>query len=770
MKVREILSPSEIKALRRKNATNDEIIAIARNKRDNLNIQNNQPQKPIQTEAQKKEYDYLMNSDETFPSILRGMTKTGQRVVSAADWVSEKVGLDLIDDNSTLGKGINDLGNELDKKKEEVSLSGIHQEIKDLENKKGRTSLEVAELRKLKKRIKNKKQLQEDGANAEGVIENVAAGVKTMVDQMTHPEEWTAQGVTEFFVDPLNAVSFGTGAVVSKVARKLTQKIAIGGTGGFIEGASVNSAFEYAVAKGENKSDKEASNIAIQSAAGGGAAGSVFGAVGGATTRTKSPKLEGKSVKDILDNDLLKVDDTFNIDVKPDEPIPNKTIDPKYAQGEILIQDYKPDFKVVYDNLPVVLSPDDISNIMNKSFEVDNKYKSGDILETQKVNEPNFRMVYENLPAKLNELVETQIIDEPLAKQIEYKNKLILVGHEDVIYSDLKGWSERVSQDIVDASYAKKMQDIQKAESLSNEYLANADQIQTELISAEATPAQIKDTVNQRLIPTKEELSITSTLNSGMPMENRFTGARVRVLLENSIAAQNKTPDEFMATIKRAGATDEFAKVLTQSYMNKSLDMFDDFLSEKLTTKITEETKLLKQNLNETIIKGADDARARIDELNKRADESRGQDANSKQDSKAREQDSTKLEQKENESNQNSNEALHNDSGDNIQDSNAQKDTKSSNEDGTADTKSESNKVVQGEKSILDRDKKTEVLEKEIQGIEENLNQLLAEQKEAENANILPHMQKKSQKRIEEINQQIIEKKYEKSMKNFEEC
>lgn len=662
MKVGDFLSTSEIKQLRAINATDKQILALARQRRDEKN--QTTTTQTNQTPTQKKHYDYIMEGEGVIPSVLRGAAKSGQRVVSAADFVAESVGLDLIDDNSVIGQKINELGQKLDDKKEQTVNNDLKLQIEELENKKGRNTLDNQELRNLKNRVKEKEELNSQSANAQGLSQNIKAGINQMIDVATNPSEWTMQGVSEFLLDPLNAVSFGAGGITSKVGRTLGEKIAAGASAGAVEGAVVNSSFEYAVARGENKSFEEAKKIATQSAAGGVAAGSFFGATGAlaptGTTANKLKKLEGKSTKDILDNDLLKVDGT------------------------------------TYDDIPT-LKEKDIKDIKKRVFKVEEKYKKGDILEQEK--EPNFTLVYDNLPAKLNELVETEIIPDEVAKQIEYKNKLLLLGHKDVIYADLKGWSQRVSQDIIDASYAKKMNDINIAEDLANKRVLEASQIQEELLQQNIPSSEIVKTVNQRLLPTKEELSISNTLNNGFPLENRVVGTRVRNLLENSIQLQNKTPDEFIQGLKRAGIVDEFAKVLTQSYINKDINIFDDFLSEKMATKITEDTKLLKTNLIETFIKKVEDEKS--NKNNKQELEQTGQEGTSKESAETRKENQSSNEQTGNEQNQSSDETLHSNSGDDTNNTNTREgkdSTKTDEKDTTKDTKEQ---VVQ-EQSILD--------------------------------------------------------------------
>lgn len=156
--------------------------------------------------------------------------------------------------------------------------------------------------------------LNEESKNAKGVVENAKAGIKQMVDSATHPKEWTVQGVTEFATDPTNALSLGLGHIVSKGVASPVLKFLAGSAAGGSENAIIGAGTAYARARAEGKSEEEAQNIAVQSAAGGALVGSALGGVGGLSSHTK-PNETPNIAKDAPLNDTKitdSMDSAFN--------------------------------------------------------------------------------------------------------------------------------------------------------------------------------------------------------------------------------------------------------------------------------------------------------------------------------------------------------------------------------------------------------------------------------------------------------------------------
>lgn len=606
---------------------------------------------PIQNKVNDALKDSIYMEDSTLGSVLRGVTNTGLRWGAGLDYLSEKIGFDLIGDEKS--KALNAMSNALDKKKEDISRENL-------------TPERLAELQKL----------DLENQNATGFVDNLQAGIKTMADTITHPTEWTTQGITETITDPLNALSFGAGSLASKLGRTMLQKTTLGGTGGAIEGASVNAGAEYTIARGQGKTEKEASKIATQSLGAGALAGGTFGAVGGAINgytpkiKEKLDNIKSKSVDEILDNDLLKDLDEIenqpseisktkqsynfidisrdklknennssretilsaldNADVynsldknqkkKADELIQIKNDFDSYENSlknselerDKIFNDIQqntkrkiPEFKSVYDNLPTEFTLEQINKIDTKlnDFAVQEQFKVESIYPEKKDNyTPNFRFVSDKLPSILKELVDTELIDEPTAKQIEYKNKTILLGHKDIIYAGMEGWKESVNQSIIDAINGNKISKLKKIEDISSQSILKSQELAKTLAAQGADVTTIKDTINNKIIATKEELDFTNILNDGMPVENRFSGARLRTAIQNSISNPIRTPDEFASILKGAGFNDSVTKIATQSYINKTLDSFDEYITTKISKVNDEQIKTITKKIDDEII------------------------------------------------------------------------------------------------------------------------------------------------------------------------
>ncbi len=487
----------------------------------------------------ENEFVKYVNEDRLGSSFIRAGATTAGRLVAAADYVSEKVGFNLVDDSTTTK-----MNNVLD------SL----EEIKQKHSQKNVTPERLEEIQ----------QAQIEASEATGVKENIIAGAKQMVDVATHPREWTAQGAFEMLVDPINLISFGTGGVVAKFARTVLGKVAIGSSVGALEGGVTNALSEYVIAKGLNKSDEESEKIAFQSFGGGVAAGTAFGGVGAGTSAfgLKITK-EKTDHSNILENDLLKEDST----PLSDDDIAKKFSDAFRSYDKIEIEkagrgfeDYKPDFRVVFNNLPVV------------------------------------RATRETLPAIIRELVEGEIIEPNAVKQIENKT-LKMIGHKDIIYANLKGWAENIGQHIVDAINAKKINDLAAASKDSTNAVENSKLLAAELNQAGANVQYIKDSINAQLKPTKKELIISNAINDGKPLENRFTGTRLRDLTLNTIGVNAKHPKQLQADLEAAGVVNDLNTAIVQSYINKDIEVFDNFVAEKLSANIKTLSEQNKNNI-----------------------------------------------------------------------------------------------------------------------------------------------------------------------------
>jgi hypothetical protein len=545
-KVKDILSKNELDILKL-TKTNDEIIAIAkaRNKEHQDLQKTIQNKKPTTVKDALK--DSLYTDDSIAGDVLRGVTTNGIRTMNAIDGVAKVAGFDLIPDKYTKA------GNE--------ALT----EFEDIKQKTSRKNLDENRLEELKN-------LDAQSQNAKTPLENIKAGVNTMVDTVSHPSEWTGQGVVEMVTDPLNAVSFGAGSLAGKFGRTLLQKGVIGSGAGIGEGAIVNSGTEYIIAKGQNKSDEEAKKIALQSAGGGAIAGGAFGTFGGLVSKSSPIPLEKSVHSDILDNELLKLND--------DKPLTDKQINTKLQEA--------------FNNYPKV----------DKEFKKEtagvNKYS----IHPQEKGKQDFQIMYDNLPVvraskeivptKLKELVDVELIEPIQAQQIEQKiNKMIT--HKDVIYANYDSWSNNISQDIVDSVNAKKVTDMKNTQDISSKAHEESKALTAQLVEQGADVNTIKDTINKQLVPTKEEKAMIQVVNDGMPVENRMSGFRLRDTIKNTFDIANGRTDELKSVLNRGGIVDEFSNVIIDSILNKDINIYDDYVVKKISDKSEVETKALKQ-------------------------------------------------------------------------------------------------------------------------------------------------------------------------------
>ncbi len=555
-KIRDIISKNELDILRL-TKSDEEIVSLATARHKEQKAQQKNIQSKVNQTTQSKNEAFnnsIFMEDGVVGSVLRGATTTVNRTVAGLDAGAEFLGFDLVSDEVT--NNMNNMNELMETKKQKTSRAGLS-----------------------KKRLAELQELDKQSQNTKTPWENIKAGASTMADTVTHPSEWTTQGVVEMITDPLNAVSFGAGSLAGRFGRTLLVKGIIGGTAGTAEGVVVNSSAEYIIAKGQGKSDDEANKIAFQSAGGGAVAGGSFGTFGGLVSKSSTPiKLEKSEASDILDNELLNMGggkplSPEEVSAKLQEAMSNyPKVSDEFRSEAAGVNQYsvhpelkgKPNFQMIYDNLPVV------------------------------------RATMEKLPVVYRELVEVELLTPEQVMQLEAKSKK-MITHKDVIYADYDGWAENVGQDIIDSINAKKIYDMKKAQEISTQSVEQSKIISQELIETGADAVTIKDEINKQLTPTKQELDLTKTINDGMPVENRFAGTRLRDIAKNSIEAGVNNPNEMMVKLKQGGVSDELANVVVHSIINKNLDSFDDFVVDKSSQNIESTHKALKETITKDI-------------------------------------------------------------------------------------------------------------------------------------------------------------------------
>jgi hypothetical protein len=103
-----------------------------------------------------------------------------------------------------------------------------------------------------------------------------------------------------------------------------------------------------------------------------------------------------------------------------------------------------------------------------------------------------------------------------------------------------------------------------------------------ELHSKGASAEQIETEIAKKLLPSPEAIKITEVLNDGAPVTPRMTGLNIQQAIINSINNPIKTADEFYASMKMHGFSDDVAAAATRSYETGEIGYFSSFAHDKL--------------------------------------------------------------------------------------------------------------------------------------------------------------------------------------------
>jgi hypothetical protein len=550
LKVGDILTQEEVFSLREQGADNNYIKSYAKQR---LQEQKTAEEKSNLTKSNFKILDDFAGGDSAGAKLGRGVIEASNRTYSLLNFADNKLGLDLIDDRK-----IKDTADWLEKQKEQTSQKGLSKE-----------------------RLAQIEQLKQESSDAKGVWENVKAGAKGLVDVVTHPSEWTMQGIVAGTLDPLNALSIGAGGIAGRVVAKMGKgKVASVGAGigaGALEGATVNSAGEYAIARGQGKNEDEAKKIAIQSATGGAMIGGAFGGAGGYAGHTEAINNISTSPKDDLES--FKSNPLFDIE---------EEIQQKVNLGEQLTSEEAKKVASVLDEY--------------KKEQIDpNKHQK---------YEPDFRINYDNLPSvlgsKIREVIDPEIVEqvqdvaqqELKAIELKHGNKL---EHKDVIYADLKGWKESTGQHIVDAINGNRISALQKAEQESRSMYEQEMQTTYALKEQGYSETQIKDILSKQFLPTPQEAQLSSIINNNIDILPSYAGNRLRERLAFSIKNGSTPVEKVAQKMSDAGFVDEVIDVVATSYKNKNIDIFDEYVANKVTNSIEQEAIAVKELVDDSI-------------------------------------------------------------------------------------------------------------------------------------------------------------------------
>ncbi len=644
-KISEILGKDRFEGLIAAGASDDELVELAqKERRKQLNI-------PEPT----KTGNYLLDNDNLYTQTVRGLADTGMRLTKALDFGAESIGFDLVSDETT--DYINKSQEKIAAAKDRVSQKGLSKErlaeISTLQDQSQNAKGTVENIKAGVNQVVDLATHPEEWTT-QGVVE-------TLVDPL-NAISFGAGGIAARTAKTIlgkAAVGAGVGAAENAVvnsgyeyavarggnqSEEEAQKIALqSAAGGAVAGAAFGSVGGVAF------KDKKAAALKDKSAAENldNNNASIHDemldnpllnelkntqAEDIANTQNQTPKQRPTSImsvaKDILkDEDIeiknkaiaalddetiykelpkavqRKVDDLKEYEAYQNALDPNNKKDPNpldELQKILSPQEIKKRMKDTIDSLPEV-KDEDIIEINNRVRKVEDAYKKGKILEED--YKPDFILVNKNLPATLRELVDTEIIDPKAAAQIEYKNKILQLSNKGVIYSNFEGWSENLGQHIVDAINAKKINDMAKVELESNKAIESSLKIETDLINEGATPGQIKEVINKRFLPTVLESKISKTLNDGQPIENRYSGLRLRELAKNTLEnLENPDINDLKIKLDNANIQPDLQKAIIDTVVNKDINILDSYISEKLTTNLNEQNNQIKNQIQQKLI------------------------------------------------------------------------------------------------------------------------------------------------------------------------
>lgn len=123
--------------------------------------------------------------------------------------------------------------------------------------------------------------IKKEFEDAKGIAQIFKASVNQLKDTITHPQEWTIEGMTNFATDPTNLIGGFTG-YISKAGKNVFTKVLTSSASGMIENALVGTAYDTGVAYGEGKRGEELMKHSTSSLISNSVAGAGLGGVGGA--------------------------------------------------------------------------------------------------------------------------------------------------------------------------------------------------------------------------------------------------------------------------------------------------------------------------------------------------------------------------------------------------------------------------------------------------------------------------------------------------------
>lgn len=492
-KIKDILGMDYLEQLQGEGKSDDEIIAIAKQRHalPSLNLTSTPKPQPKSQPKPTPLKAYAMQ-DGVGPSLVRGLGESGVRTLSLINW----------GDDEAYDKKLDTLSTDLERKKDEVSQADLTPERRQ----------EIADMR-----------ARHD--KAEGLGENLMAGVEALGDIVTHPEEITLQGAVATAADPLNLAGFGAGGLAARVGRNLLERMVVGAGAGALEGGTINAGGEYAIAKGRGKSEEEALKIAQQSAAPGALVGAGMGALGGVASHGKTSEAGSNYEAAYADLGVNDTPEGGAVVVRPETT-------PEISKGN-----------------SAGISPDDL--------------KGPEVIHDAEV------------------LPESPALPEPL-KKLEDRG-IIIAGAQGWAEP------ANLDQGKLDAFYGEQIANnrlgaiVVEAEKRAASNDAEIKLLTQRAVEAGAPPEAILEIPQSVITFTDDDIAMTKAVNDGKMADISILDATVK--LGNTIKLGNRTPKQIYDRMRQWKFNESVSAAYARAYQSQDETLALDYSADKLSNK-----------------------------------------------------------------------------------------------------------------------------------------------------------------------------------------
>lgn len=382
------------------------------------------------------------DTDSTSDQIVRGIAGAGARMIGGLNAIDNFVGQKVVPyitgggNYEKTGKGIS-----FDIIPDEVALKA-KEDYDYLQQRKELTNQNAGVY--TPQRLEEKRKLEEQSANATGVIENFTSGAKSAADVVSHPSEWTTQGIVEGIFDPVNLIDAGLSLIpgykaASMVGGTVLKRILAGSATGATLATTSSALGEYNIAKGFMMSDEEAIKQATQSVGGAATFGAALGGGSGLVSsyQGKTPTL--KTPQETIDN-----------------------IEPQPEQNIINTQDAREKIKKQFS-----LAPEEVNAVANEDIVMNTKSNLELIDKTKEISSSQI---------ELEKQISLQLKEQGIPPQDAYKivSQQVPLTPEEINFTQLINDGELVDSRLGGMRILDKLQaSIEKNISTPDEFYRN---------------------------------------------------------------------------------------------------------------------------------------------------------------------------------------------------------------------------------------------------------------------------------------------------------